>query len=297
MFELSHLRCFVATAEELHFGRAAERLHMTQPPLSRQVQILERVLGVALLARTSRIVRLTPAGRTFLPEARRILQLADSAAVSTRRAAAGDKGSVTIGFTATAGYSFVPELVTSARERLPGVDFILQEMVTAEQVEALASHRIDFALLRPPVRREFESVRVVREPLLAALPADHRLAKGRPPRLGDFDRQPFVMYSPHEAQYFYDLLAAIFGKAGVAPLYVQHMSQVHAILALVSARLGLALVPASAASLRFEGVTLRPLETRPARPVELYLAWERGNDNPVLPAFAKMAQVRSRAGS
>jgi DNA-binding transcriptional LysR family regulator len=134
----------------------------------------------------------------------------------------------------------------------------------------------------------------VREPLLAALPADHRLAKGRSPKLGDFDRQPVVMYSPYEAQYFYDLVAAIFSKAGVAPHYVQHMSQVHAILALVSARLGAALVPASAASLRFDGVALRPIETRPARPVELFLAWERTNDNPVLPAFVTMAQVRSR---
>jgi LysR substrate binding domain len=134
---------------------------------------------------------------------------------------------VAIGFTAAAGYSFVPELITAARERLPGVDFILEEMVTAEQLEALTSHRIDVALLRPPVRREFESVRVLREPLLAALPADHRLAKGRLPTLSDFDRQPFVMYSPYEAGYFYDLVAAIFAKAGVAPRYVQHISQVH----------------------------------------------------------------------
>src|SRR5215475_9891206 len=168
---------------------------MTQPPLSRQVQILERILGARLLERTSRIVRLTPAGRTLLPEARRILQLADSAATSTRRIAGGETGSVTIGFTAAAGYSYVPELIARARERLPGVDFVLHEMVTAEQVEALASHRIDVALLRPPVRREFESIRVVREPLLAALPANHRLARGRLPILADFDRQPFVMYS------------------------------------------------------------------------------------------------------
>jgi DNA-binding transcriptional LysR family regulator len=296
LFELSQLRCFVAAAEELHFGRAAERLHMTQPPLSRQIQILERVLGVQLLARTSRIVRLTSAGRTFLPEARRILHLAESAAVSTRRTAAGDLGSVAIGFTAAGSYSFLPELIIAARERLPGVDLVLEEMVTAEQVEALASRRIDVALLRPPVRREFDSLRVVREPLLAALPADHRLAKGRRPALGDFDRQPFVMYSPYEARYFYDLLAAIFAKAGVAPRYVQHMSQVHAILALVRAGLGAALVPAAAASLRFQGVVLRPVETRPARPVELYLAWERNNDNPALPAFVDMARLSSRAG-
>src|SRR5262249_59735264 len=97
----------------------------------------------------------------------------------------------------------------------------------------------------PPVRREFESVRVLREPLLAALPADHRLAKGRLPTLGDFDLEPFVMYSPYEARYFYDLVAAIFAKAGVAPHYVQHMSQVHAILALVRAGVGAALGPAA----------------------------------------------------
>jgi DNA-binding transcriptional LysR family regulator len=297
LFELSQLRCFVAVAEELHFGRAAERLNMTQPPLSRQVQILERLLGVKLLERTSRVVRLTPAGRTFLPEARRLLHLAESAAVSTRRIAAGEAGSVAIGFTAAAGYSFLPELITTARERLPGVDFVLEEMVTSEQVEALAFHRIDVAFLRPPVRREFESVRVLREPLIAALPADHRLAKGRLPILGDFDRQPFVMYLPYEAQYFYDLVAAIFAKAGVAPRYVQHMSQVHAILALVRAGLGAALVPAAAASLRFEGVAFRPIETRPARPVELFLAWERKNDNPVLPAFVELARLGSRSGS
>ncbi len=297
MFELSQLRCFVAAAEELHFGRAAERLNMTQPPLSRQIQILERVIGVRLLERTSRAVRITPAGRRFLPEARRILHLAESAALSTRRTAGGEAGSITIGFTASAAYSFLPELIMAARQRLPGVDFVLEEMVTAEQTEALAVRRIDVALLRPPVRRKFDSLRVVREPLLAALPAGHRLAKGPPPVLKDFDGQPFVTYSPYEARYFYDLLAGIFGKAGVAPRYVQHMSQVHAILALVRAGLGTALVPAAAASLRFRGVALRAVETRPAEPVELFLAWDRNNDNPALPAFLETARHDSRAAS
>jgi len=133
LFELSQLRCFVAAADELHFGRAAERLHMTQPPLSRQAQILERIPGVRLLERTSRV------GRTFLPEARRILHLGEGAAVSTRRIAAGDAGSVTIGFTAAAGYSFLPQLITAARQRLPGIDLVLQEMVSAEQGTRLSS--------------------------------------------------------------------------------------------------------------------------------------------------------------
>ena len=291
MFELSQLRCFVAAAEELHFGRAAERLHMTQPPLSRQIQILERVMGTRLLERTSRVVRLTPAGRTFLPEARRILHLAESAALSARRTAGGEAGSIAIGFTASAAYSFLPQLIIAARARLPGVELVLAEMVTAEQTEALAAHRIDVALLRPPVRRELESMRVVREPLLAALPAGHRLARGRPPTLHDFDGQPFVTYSPYEARYFYDLLAGIFAKAGVAPRYVQHMTNAHAILALVRAGLGAALVPAAAASLRFQGVALRPVETRPAQPVELFVAWDRNNDNPALPAFLDIARA------
>jgi DNA-binding transcriptional LysR family regulator len=297
LFELSQLRCFVAAAEELHFGRAAARLNMTQPPLSRQIQILERVIGVRLLERTSRVVRLTPAGRRFLPEARRILHLAESATLSSRRTAGGEAGSITIGFTASAAYSFLPQLIIAARARLPGVDLVLAEMVTAEQVEALEAHRIDVALLRPPVRRGLEAVRVVREPLLAALPDGHRLAKGRLPALADLDGQPFVTYSPYEARYFYDLLAAIFGKAGVTPRYVQHMTNVHAILALVRAGLGIALVPAAAASLRFAGVTLRAIETRPARPVELFLAWSRGSDNPALQAFLEIARSGARGGT
>src|SRR5690606_25154416 len=130
MFELSQLRCFVAVAEELHFGRAAQRLNMTQPPLSRQVQLLERILGVVLLDRTSRSVRLTPAGRSFLIEARRILRLAETASLTTRRIASGEEGRVAIGFTAASGYSFLPQLVELSRTRLPGVDLALREMVT-----------------------------------------------------------------------------------------------------------------------------------------------------------------------
>jgi len=290
MFEFSQLRYFVAAAEELHFGRAAERLHMTQPPLSRQIQLLERILGVPLLERTSRIVRLTPAGRTFLPEARRILRLAESATVATRRIARGEAGEVTIGFTAAAGYSFLPQLITAARNRLPGVDLVLREMVTADQLEALASQRIDAGLLRPPVHRELESVCVVREPLLAALPAGHPLGGAPLLTLGDFDRQPFVMYSPYESRYFYDLVATVFSTAGVAPHYVQHISQIHSILALVRAGLGAALVPEAAASLRFEGVVLRPVRMEATRPVELFLAWRQGSDNPALSPFLAMAR-------
>ena len=119
MFDLSQLRCFVTVAEELHFGRAAARLNMTQPPLSRQIQVLEHIIDAPLLERTSRSVRLTPAGRSFLPEARRILKLAESASQVAQRIAKGKTGSLKIGFTAAAAYGYLPELIAACRARLP----------------------------------------------------------------------------------------------------------------------------------------------------------------------------------
>ena len=145
MFDLNQLRCFVTVAEELHFGRAAARLNMTQPPLSRQIQVLEHIIDAPLLERTSRSVRLTPAGRSFLPEARRILKLAESASQVARRIAMGKTGSLKIGYTAAAAYGFLPELIAACRARLPEVDFSLKEMVSGDQLEALG--------LRPDRRR------------------------------------------------------------------------------------------------------------------------------------------------
>lgn len=293
MFELSQLRCFVAVAEELHFGRAAMRLNMTQPPLSRQVQLLERILGVVLLDRTSRSVRLTPAGRSFLIEARRILRLAESASLATRRIASGEAGRVAIGFTAASGYSFLPKLVELARERLPTVDLALREMVTGEQIEALLTGRIDLGLIRPPLNRpEFDKLRVMTEPLVAALPAgDPRLDKAVV-SLADFDALPMIMYAPEGAGYFHGMLSGLFDAAGVSPLQVQHMSQIHSMLALVHARIGAAVVPEAATRLHFDGVEFRPLDITPARPVELFVAWRRDNDNPSLKPLLDLFRAR-----
>ena len=197
MFDLNQLRCFVTVAEELHFGRAAVRLNMTQPPLSRQIQVLEHIIDAPLLERTSRSVRLTPAGRSFLPEARRILKLAESASQVARRIAMGKTGSLKIGYTAAAAYGFLPELIAACRARLPEVDFSLKEMVSGDQLEALGSGQIDAGLLRPPIARpELATRRVLAEPLLAAIPKKHPLASAATVAIKDFDGQPFVMYSP-----------------------------------------------------------------------------------------------------
>lgn len=294
MFELSQLRCFVAVAEELHFGRAAQRLNMTQPPLSRQVQLLERILGVTLLDRTSRSVRLTPAGRTFLIEARRIMRLSESAALTIRKVASGEMGRVAVGFTAASGYSFLPKLVHLGQTHFPNVNLTLREMVTGEQTEALLTGRIDLGLIRPPLTRpEFDKVRVMTEPLVAALPAgDPRLAQTTL-SLADFDALPMVMYAPEGAGYFHAMLTGLFDAAGVSPVYVQHMSQIHSMLALVHSRIGAALVPEAAMRLHFEDVEFRPVDITPARPVELFLAWRRDNDNPSLKPLLAMIEAQA----
>jgi DNA-binding transcriptional LysR family regulator len=290
MFDLGQLRCFVAVAEELHFGRAAARLNMTQPPLSRQIQVLEHIIDAPLLERTSRSVRLTPAGRSFLPEARRILKLAESAAQVARRIALGKTGSLKIGFTAAAAYGFLPELIAACRTRLPGIDFSLKEMVTGDQLEALTSGQIDAGLLRPPIARpEFLIRRVVAEPLLAAIPEQHPLASAETVSIGDFDDQPFVMYSPYESRYFHDLLVAQFARAQILPRYVQHLSQIHSILAMVRAGLGAAIVPAAAANFEIANVRLKPLDLPAKTSVELFLVWRRDHENPLLPSLIEIA--------
>lgn len=298
MFDLTQLRCFVTVAEELHFGRAATRLNMTQPPLSRQIQVLERIIQAQLLERTSRSVHLTPAGRSFLPEARRILKLATGAAEMARRISAGKTGFLKLGFTAGAAYDFLPRLLKACRAGLPDVDFTLKEMVTSDQLEALASGQIDAALLRPPVARpDMLSRRVVSEPLLAAVPLDHRLAGAESVAMAEFDREPFVMYSPFEARYFHDLLMSHFARADIAPRYVQHLNQIHSILALVHAGLGVAIVPEAATSLRVEGVRYLPLRLAEPASVELMLTWRRFDDDPLVLALIAIASALAADGA
>jgi len=300
MFDLGQLRCFVAVAEELHFGRAAARLHMTQPPLSRQIKILEHALNAELFIRTSRSVRLTPAGRSFLPEAKHLLKLAESAALVAQSIASGKAGSIKIGFTGGAAQSFLPALVTECRLLLPDVALLLKEMVSGDQVDALESGQIDVGFLRPPVARaDLNSLQVITEPLIAAVPRGHRLTRKKDILIQDLDGEPFIMYAPFEARYFYDLLAGQFAKAKILPRYVQHLSQIHSILALVRAGLGVALIPQSAGTLHVEQVVLRPIRLTPARPVELHMAWRRHDENPLLPRFLTIARglaARARRG-
>jgi DNA-binding transcriptional LysR family regulator len=290
MFELIQLRCFVAVAEELHFGRAAGRLNMTQPPLSRHIQVLERILKVELFHRSSRSVKLTAAGSAFLAEAARIVDMADSAITTARAAAEGQRGSVSLGFTAASGYSFLPRFMGHAQQAMEGVRFILKEMVTSEQLETLLSGRIDLGLLRPPVRRpELTSIPVMRERFMVCSHISVPEA-ARPRRLADFDGLPLIMYAQDKARYFHDLLTGLFAQAKAEPQLVQQLAQIHTILMLVSAGHGFALAPESSVRLHPQDVVFSPLED--CEPiVELHAAWRDENDNPALHVLVKQLRA------
>ena len=294
MLDLTHVRSFIAVAEEMHFGRAAARLNLTQSPLSRQVQMLESRLGVALMERTTRAVRLTAAGRTFLREAYRTMAAAENAERLTRQVARGEAGRVALGFTAASAYQVLPRVVAHIRSALPGVDLVLHEMVTAEQIEALQARRLDLGLIRPIPASPGDGTRITTTPLLherllLAAPRDHALAAGRRPALADLDGQPFVTWAAGGGSYFLDLLATLFREGGVRPHVVQRVNQTHTMLALVGAGLGLALVPEAARSIRMSGVSLRPIALPLTARAELRLAWREDSDNPALPTLREVA--------
>jgi DNA-binding transcriptional LysR family regulator len=283
MFSLDQLRGFVAVAEELHFGRAAERLNMTQPPLSRQVQKLERAIGVQLLERDNRKVELTPAGAVFLAEAQRLLALAEAAPDLARRMSSGTAGIVRIGFTAASAYGVLPTLLGTVSAALPDVELDLHELVSREQIAALAAHELDLGLARPPFDADtFGSRLLYREDIVVAVPSGHRLCDlGRTVEPADLASEPMVMHSPVKARYFYDLAVSL---APIAHDRVTHIvSQILTMVWLVQAGRGVALVPESARRLGIAGVEYLPLRHGRSRPpVELHLLWPRDGRNPAV---------------
>lgn len=296
MFTLDQIRSFVAVAEELHFGHAAERLNMTQPPLSRQIQKLEKAVGVQLIARDNRTVSLTTAGAAFLAEARRLLVAADQAPVTARRIARGQAGVLRIGFTAASGFSVLGSVLTTLAEQLPDVDVDLHEQVTREQMAALTDGEIDLGLARPPIDHElFDSQLLLSEGLRLAVPADHELAAlDRPATAADLASAPLIMYSPVRARYFYDL--------AIRSVPIQHGNVVHTVsqiltmVSLVGAGHGVAIVPESAERLGVDGVVHLPLADQPGDVVELHAVWRRGRRSPALQRLlAALEEERAEA--
>jgi DNA-binding transcriptional LysR family regulator len=258
--ELRHLRYFLAVADELHFGRAAARLHVSQPPLSQQIRHLEAELGVELFARTRRRVRLTDAGRAFAEEARVLLDRLGQAAEAARRIARGETGALAVGFIASATFGILPEIYRRFRARHPEVALVLSELSTAEQVEALRAGTIQVGMARPPLAGEGLAAEALGdEPLVCALPARHPLAARAALPLRALAAEPFVLFPRQPRPGWIDVVLDACRRAGFRPAIVQEALELSTAVALVGAGVGVTLVPATAQALRIDDVVYRPL--------------------------------------
>ncbi|MBE3001965.1 LysR family transcriptional regulator [Nocardiopsis sp. HNM0947] len=282
MLTLDQARAFVAVAEEGHFGRAAERLHMTQPPLSRQIQKLEKSLGVTLFLREPRGVKPTAAGEAFRDECVQLLEMAERAPQRARLIASGKVGLVRLGYTAASGLSVLGPVLARIKEAAPDVTVELHEMVTAAQLEAMRNGAIDIGLARPPFQIEdVESALLLTEALVVAVPSGHRFAeRGTPVSGHELRREAMIMYSAEQARYFRDLVVDL---VDVRSDQVAHTAtQILTVVALVSAGHGVALVPQSTQHLGLPGVEMVPLRESPADAVQLHAVWLSTSTNPAL---------------
>jgi DNA-binding transcriptional LysR family regulator len=290
--ELRHLRYFVTVAEELHFGRAAERLHLSQPPLSMQIKALESEIGTQLLERSRRKVELTPAGAVFLREAREILGRVEQATAAAQRAGRGEIGELSVGFVTIADYNVLPLVLSEFRAHHPGVRLNLREATTDAQVRDLAAQRIDVGFVLSPVQDDRLATRpLLREPLVAALPEPHPLARSSGPlslaRLAD---SPFILSPRYMAPGLYDDVVSFCRRAGFSPRVEQEAVQMQTIISLVSAGLGVALIPASMRNLGRTGVVYRGLREKSPQ-TEIVVAWRKGETAPALVRFLKSVEL------
>jgi DNA-binding transcriptional LysR family regulator len=296
--EMWQLRYFIALAEKLHFGRAAESLHISQPPLSRAIRGLEERLGVPLFLRTRRRVELTPEGARLLEEARRVQAQLERACTELRGMAAGERGRLRVGFVSLADYGVLPGLLKAYKAMRPGVALALREMLSPDQAAALAAGALDFGLLLPPVAEapSLEHLVVQRERFVAALPARHRLARGRG-RLAvrELEGEPLVMVPREIAPGLYDIVAGLVQRAGFSLTVAQEAIQMQTVVSLVSSGLGAAIVPASVANLGRRGVAYREISDAHPR-LDLWLAWPRGGAGATAGAAAQDFIALARGG-
>ena len=291
--ELRQLRYFVTVAEELHFGRAAARLHMTQPPLSQAIAALEDLLGTPLFARNRRSVALTPAGTALLPESRRLLAEAAGLPELARRAAGGEAGRLSLAFITSADYSILPPLLRRYSEGHPAVHLTLQEATSDVQVEELLrGGRIDAGFLIPPLPDkalvELDYMKVLDEPLILCAPDSLALPpQDAPVRLQDLPHLPLIVFPREVSPALHDAILACFRAAGITPAIGQQAIQMQTIVSLVSAGMGMALVPQSVCNLMRPGVEYRALAD-PTPMVETGIAWRRDNASPVLQGFLEL---------
>jgi DNA-binding transcriptional LysR family regulator len=287
MLDFRQLRYFVAVADTLHFGRAAARLHISQPPLSRQVAALEASLGVTLFERDARHVALTPAGVRLHADAREILGAIARAARNAQAAAAGEAGTLSIGFTMCAAYSVVPGYARRYAAKYPAVDLLLREVVSNDLVAQVLDRRIDAAIVfQQPLRPGLQHRGVFTEPLCLALPRAHRLAARRRVPLAELANEPFIAAAAEVAPVLRAALLAQCARAGFEPGIVMEVQLQQTILSLVAENVGVALVPSSMRQLQLDAVTFKTLPD--AVTIAQELVWLGANSNPCLANLLEM---------
>jgi DNA-binding transcriptional LysR family regulator len=283
--ELRHLRYFSTVASELHFGRAAEKLHIAQPPLSKQIQDLEAELGFELFARTKRSVALTPAGQTFLIEVDRIFLQLNRAIDIGRKTSRGELGQISIGFVGSATYNILPVMLQQFRDRYPHVQIELHELTTDRQLIWLHEGKIDIGLIRPPIiDRNIGSQVIFQESLVIALPIVHHLATLDFIDLTALATEPFILFPRQLAPGLYDPIIAICQAAGFSPQVVQECIQMQTIVSLVSANMGVSILPESIQEVQRQGVVYKPISAslEIEKLATISIVWRLNDDSPTM---------------
>lgn len=289
--ELRHLRYFIAVAEELHFTKAAERLHIAQPPLSQQIQQLEAELKVKLFHRqTKRQVQLTEAGKVFLQEAYQLLVQLETAVALTQRIARGQTGGLRIGFTSLVIYDLLPLILQEFHAQFQEVELVLRELTTSQQEQALRDSLIDVGFAHPPLEDDTLSYKCIhKQTLVVALPSTHSLAQPEQISVRSLLNEPLIVFPRYLAPGLYDRIMSLFEQENCQPNITQLAIQMQTIIALVSTRMGVAITPSSLQNLQRPGVTYRPIvEQVPV--IETAVIWQPESLTPILENFLQLTQ-------
>jgi DNA-binding transcriptional LysR family regulator len=288
--ELRHLRYFVAVAEELHFGRAAERLFMAQPPLSQQIKQLEIEIGVKLFERNNRRVSLTAAGKSYLVDAYAIFQRLDDAQERAVRASRGESGWLSVAFVGSLSYDVFPDILRTFRDTYPDVELVLHELLGHEQNQALLERKIHIGFSRLPEAAPGVVHEVLsREPLLLAISADHPLARHSSVPLSFLSEEPYIQFPKSLLSGYARMVVEMCEGEGFTPKVVQKVDAVEAAISLVAAGIGVTIVPGVLRNLRRDGVVYKPFPP-PGPTIDLTMAYLDGETSPILPRFLAIAR-------